>query len=92
MLMRLLEKNPNNRITAEQALRHEYFSKEFEMTSVEDDSESMHQHQPPLSRKSSIPHSPLMTSADPLRKKKDRLREDSLMKFKMQENVMTGKT
>jgi hypothetical protein len=32
-----------------------------------------------------------MTSADPLRKK-DHLRDDSLMKFRMQENVMTGKT
>jgi hypothetical protein len=36
--------------------------------------------------------SPLLTSANPYRKKDTLLKEDSCLKFKMQENVLTGKT
>jgi hypothetical protein len=37
-------------------------------------------------------NSPLMTSANPLRKHGEMLKDDSCLKFKMKESVLTGKT
>jgi hypothetical protein len=37
-------------------------------------------------------NSPLMTTADPKRKKPELLKDDSCLKFKMKECIMTGKT
>jgi hypothetical protein len=36
--------------------------------------------------------SPLMTSSNPIRKQNPLLKDDSCVKFKMKENIMTGKT
>jgi hypothetical protein len=37
-------------------------------------------------------NSPLMTSANPLRKHGDMLKDDSCLKFKMKESILTGNT
>ena len=46
------------------------------------------------SKASSLYNSPLMTSANPFRKnmQQELLKDDSCIKFKMKETVMTGKT
>lgn len=84
-------KNPQERITAAEALKHEFFSRDFQLSNLEDDSDIERTTEKIFSRLSNACQSPLMTSADSSRKK-GRLQADSLMKLKMQENVLTGKT
>ena len=85
LLKKLLEKDPKKRITATDALNHDFFSKdEFFKEFVE---------QRRSSRISSEEcDSPLMMSKNKDRKNKGLTRDDSCLKFKMKENVMTGRT
>lgn len=42
--------------------------------------------------KTSVAQSPLMTSSNPLKRNPGLLKDDSCLKFKMKETLMTGKT
>ena len=85
LLKKLLEKDPKKRISATDALNHDFFSKdEFFKEFVE---------QRRNSRISSEEcDSPLMMSKNKDRKNRGLTRDDSCLKFKMKENVMTGRT
>lgn len=50
-------------------------------------------HKEPMNKTSIMGcNSPLMTSADPKRKRPELLKDDSCLKFKMKESVMNGRT
>lgn len=83
-MKRLLEKDPACRITATQALNHDFFSKD-EM--FKDFTEYRKSHM-----SSEQCHSPLMTTKNKERKNQGLTRDDSCLKFKMKQNVMTGRT
>jgi serine/threonine protein kinase len=83
-MKRLLEKDPTRRITATEALNHDFFSKD-EM--FKDFTEYRKSH---LSSEEC--NSPLMLTKNKERKNKGLTRDDSCLKFKMKENVMTGRT
>ncbi len=85
LLKRLLEKDPKKRITATEALNHEFFAKDELFKEFTEN------------RRSTIIcteecNSPLMTTKNKDRKNKGLLRDDSCLKFKMKENLMTGRT
>jgi serine/threonine protein kinase len=82
-MKRLLEKDPTKRISATEALNHDFFSKD-------DFFKDFTEH-----RKSHLVDecgSPLMLSKNRERKNKGLVRDDSCLKFKMKESVMTGRT
>ena len=84
LLKRLLEKDPKKRISATDSLNHDFFSKD-----------EMFKEFVEQRRNSMAPEecsSPLMMSKNRDRKNKGLTRDDSCLKFKMKENVMTGKT
>ena len=84
LLRRLLEKDPKKRISATEALNHDFFSKdEMFKEFVEQRRSSMMTDEC---------NSPLMMSKNRDRKNKGLTRDDSCLKFKMKENVMTGRT
>lgn len=82
-MKRLLEKEPSKRITATEALNHDFFSKD-EMFK-----EFTEQRRSTLIGEEC--NSPLMTTKNKERKNKGLTRDDSCLKFKMKENVMTGR-
>lgn len=84
-MKRMLEKDPSKRITATDALNHQFFTKDDlfkEFTEIRRSTMI-------LTEECS---SPLMMSKNKERKNKGLLRDDSCLKFKMKENVMTGRT
>ena len=85
MLRKLLEKDPNKRLTATQALNHEFFTKE------ELFKDWTEQRRSTLIQMEEC-NSPLMMTKNNERKKKVVLRDDSCLKFKMKENLLTGRT
>jgi serine/threonine protein kinase len=93
LMVKMLKKNPQERISAADALIHPYFS------SMEDEDEEGDQvvelsKVPSESKYKVYPNcdSPLLTSANPARKKETMLKKDSCVDFKMgKENVFTGK-
>ena len=94
LLMRMLKKNPHERITAVEALNHPYFAN----IEIEDEEEKDKVPElvksPSCSTKGSYPScdSPLLTTSNPLRKQDKMLKKDSCVDFKMgKENVLTGK-
>ena len=85
-MKKLLEKSPNKRISATEALNHDFFSKDElfkEFTELRKSSSFMNSEEC---------NSPLMLTTDNSRKKKMMLRDDSCLKFKMKENLLTGRT
>ena len=105
LLKRLLEKNHKARITATEALDHGFFNQsKLSANTMEEESTTGSEgrtssSKQPLNKtsilvgtKTSVLNSPLMTSANPFRKNQPLLKDDSCVKFKMRENVMTGKT
>ena len=89
MLEKMLKKNPEHRISAEEALKHPFF--ENENTSEEEEVEEKEEKMKPSF--SAECDSPLLTSANPKRRLNMSLKKDSCVDFKMpKENVMTGKT
>lgn len=85
LLKRLLEKDPAKRITATEALNHDFFSKD-EMFKEFTEYRKSHL------ASSEECNSPLMLTKNKERKVKGLLRDDSCLKFKMKENLMTGRT
>ena len=83
-MKKLLEKDPKKRITATEALNHDFFSKD------ELFKEFVEQRRSNLMTEEC--QSPLMISKNKDRKNKGLTRDDSCLKFKMKENVMTGRT
>ena len=83
-MKKLLEKDPKKRITATEALNHDFFSKD------ELFKEFVEQRRSTLMTEEC--QSPLMISKNKDRKNKGLTRDDSCLKFKMKENVMTGRT
>ena len=85
LLQRMLKKAPLDRISAEEALKHPYFTIETSMIDEVTEEESQ-----------DIVNgvdSPLLTSANPKRKNDRNVKKDSCVEFKMgKENLMTGKT
>lgn len=82
-MRRLLEKDPSQRITATEALNHDFFSKD-----------EMFKEFTQQRRSTMIGdecNSPLMMTKNKDRKAKGLTRDDSCLKFKMRENVMTGR-
>ena len=84
LLQRLLEKDPAKRITATEALCHDFFSKDEMFKGFVEQRRS--------TMTSEECNSPLMLTKNNERKKKVMLRDDSCLKFKMKENVLTGRT
>lgn len=84
LMKRLLEKDPVKRITATEALNHDFFSKD-EMFKEFTEYRKSHL----LGEEC---NSPLMTTKNKERKNKGLVRDDSCLKFKMKENIMTGRT
>lgn len=84
-MKRLLEKDPAKRITATEALNHDFFSKD-EMFKEFTEYRKSH-----LASNEEC-NSPLMLTKNKERKVKGLLRDDSCLKFKMKENLMTGRT
>lgn len=82
-MKRLLEKDPTKRITATEALNHDFFSKD-EMFKEFTEYRKSH-----LAEEC---NSPLMLTKNKERKNKGLVRDDSCLKFKMKENIMTGRT
>lgn len=97
LMRRLLEKDPKKRISAKDALNHEFFGRDPKLYESIKNRESF-VHSP--DRKGLIEEknkqigsdSPLMTTKNKERKNPALLRDDSCLKFKMKENIMTGKT
>ena len=90
LLGKLLRKNPTERISAEEALKHKYFDDE-----CSDDETTYYTQTPQTIGKENYGEcdSPLLTSANQKRKQDKNLKKDSCLEFKMgKENVMTGKT
>lgn len=83
LMKKLLEKDPNKRITATNALNHDFFSKD-EMFK-----EFTEQRRSTMIGEEC--NSPLMMTKNKERKNKGLTRDDSCLKFKMKENVMTGR-
>jgi serine/threonine protein kinase len=83
LMKRLLEKDPAKRISATEALNHDFFSKD-EMFKEFTEYRKSH-----LSEEC---NSPLMMTKNRERKNKGLVRDDSCLKFKMKENIMTGRT
>ena len=93
LLEKMLKKNPLERISAEEALKHPYFQSE----DLSDDEEQLsYKNYVSPKKKDSFStecDSPLLTSANPKRKENKSLKKDSCVDFKMgKENMMTGKT
>lgn len=91
LLVRMLKKSPQDRITAAEALAHPYFSAMDE--EEENDMVGELVQSPELSYKLSPScESPLLTSGNPARKLDKTIKKDSCVDFKMgKENVFTGK-
>ena len=87
-MKRLLEKDPKKRITATEALNHEFFSKDNMFAEFNKERNSMRESVDMAAEC----QSPLMISKNRDRKKPSLLRDDSCLKFKMKENLMTGRT
>lgn len=96
----MLDKNPKTRISAKEALQHPFLTNQQDYTGNSMKEEvglpncSNPQKQP--INKTSIMvngscNSPLMTSSNPLRKNPEMLKDDSCLKFKMKESILTGK-
>ena len=85
LLQGMLKKNPLERTTAEEALKHPYFTIDTSMS-----------EETPETEDSSIANgidSPLLTTANAKRKQDKTMKKDSCVDFKMgKENLMTGKT
>jgi calcium-dependent protein kinase len=86
LLRKMLKINPEERITAEQALSHPYFQQSPEEVQGEEElAEEMD--------KVEIGQSPLMTSGNAERKQAKDLKRDSCLNFVMgKDNILTGKT
>jgi|JI6StandDraft_1071083.scaffolds.fasta_scaffold05101_3 serine/threonine protein kinase len=101
LLKSMLDRNPQTRITAKDALQHPFLNNhtDYSGNSMKEEltmpntATSMKQ---PLNKTSIMVNgacnSPLMTSCNPLRKNPEMLKDDSCLKFKMKESILTGKT
>ena len=102
LMTRLLEKNPKKRITAAEALQHPFFDEGGDkkdivtskdslsnISSVPEERKSNHMRNDNRNNKISIICE--KTGNQSLEKKDPKLRDDSCLKFKMKENVMTGR-
>ena len=87
-MKRLLEKDPRKRINATEALNHEFFAKDSMFAEFNKERSSLRESVDMTSEC----QSPLMISKNKDRKKPTLLRDDSCLKFKMKENVLTGRT
>jgi|JI6StandDraft_1071083.scaffolds.fasta_scaffold03488_1 serine/threonine protein kinase len=102
----MLDKNPKTRISATEALKHPFFAGEVKLlprisNKEEDSVDSPLQEKNPINKTSimmknnnspsMMANSPLMTSANPLKRNPGLLKDDSCLKFKMKETLMTGK-
>lgn len=94
LLIKMLKKNPFERISAVDALNHPYFANVEEEEEENDKVIELVKSPSTTHSKSSYPScdSPLLTSANPARKQDKMLKKDSCVDFKMgKENVFTGK-
>ena len=90
LLIRMLKRGPHDRITAAEALSHPYFTAMDE----EEQGDMVAELRSPevACRQSPSCESPLLTSANPLRRLDKNIKKDSCVDFKMgKENVLTGK-
>ena len=91
LLVKMLKKSPQERISAAEALKHPYFSSMDEPEELEDTVEELVKS-PSKAKFYPSCESPLLTSANPARKADRTLKKDSCVDFKMgKENVFTGK-
>ena len=92
LLGKMLKKNPTERISTEEALKHKFFTENENHL----DEEEKYENKPmtvTTGENYGECDSPLLTSANPKRKLDKNLKKDSCVDFKMgKENVMTGKT
>lgn len=94
-MKRLLEKDPAKRITATEALNHDFFSKDNMFAEFNRERTSLLKEPLKESLKEEIVaecQSPLMMTKNNARKHPTLLRDDSCLKFKMKENLLTGRT
>ena len=95
LLGKMLKKNPAERISSEEAIKHKYF--ESEDVSDDENYQGSITQNPNLGKENyGECDSPLLTSSNPKRKQVDNknLKKDSCVDFKMakENNVMTGET
>lgn len=84
LLKKMLKVNPEERITAEEAMNHPYFKEESEeeLDLLELKDKCM-----------VVGESPILTSANDQRKQAKNIHRDSCLEFKMgKDNIITGKT
>lgn len=94
LLKKMLEKEPQKRISAKEALKHPYIlsAADHQITSIKEDFASSNKKE--HNNKTSIVvglDSPLMTTCNPLRKNGEMLKNDSCLKFKMKETMISCK-
>lgn len=92
-MKRLLEKDPTKRITATEALNHDFFSKDNMFAEFNKERNTIHRESA-LFKEEIVNEcqSPLMMTKNNARKNPGLLRDDSCLKFKMKENLLTGRT
>lgn len=92
-MKRLLEKDPVKRINATEALNHDFFSKDNMFAEFNRERGSMLKESA-LMKEELVAEcqSPLMMTKNNARKHPGLLRDDSCLKFKMKENLLTGRT
>lgn len=89
----MLKKNPQDRITAAEALAHPYFSS-FQEEEESQDTVGELVHSPEIyqPKVGSTCDSPILTTSNPTRRQEKMTKKDSCVEFKMgKENVFTGK-
>jgi serine/threonine protein kinase len=93
LMKRLLEKDPSKRINATEALNHDFFSKDNMFAEFNRERSSI-QKESILLKEEVVAEcqSPLMMTKNNARKHPGLLRDDSCLKFKMKENLLTGRT
>lgn len=92
LLGKMLKKNPTERISAQEALKHKFFA-DNDNGSDEEEKYEIKQNSVNTGETYGQCDSPLLTSSNPKRKLDKNLKKDSCVDFKMgKENVLTGKT